>query len=364
MTKQLATALLLIGIMLPAAHAQSSTHSGGGWESILDVDEPRQFDFWVGEWSVNNRFLQEDGSWIDGGSARVKIFPILDGKAILEFWDGRFGNGFVMRGFSLRYFDPSTEKWQLVLNWPGPNSPSFGELSGTFRHGRGDFFNRRTNADSVEVLQRFTFADITPVSLRWNNGTSTDDGKTWSTSWIMEFSRTADQPTWTPPGKPFHTYETGERCTADEATQFDFLEGRWEGTVTHHADGATEPAHLEAHRVLDGCAVFDLLTYGTGEDALDQFRLRSFIPNRGEWVEVLLDDRPDTGYVYQAGVFDGDTVELTGFVPAWYAGTPPETLRKTTWTRTGEEAVHVEVATSDDDGASWTMTQTVELEKR
>jgi hypothetical protein len=31
--------------------------------------ESRQFDFWVGQWDVNLRIRQDDGSWLDGVQA-------------------------------------------------------------------------------------------------------------------------------------------------------------------------------------------------------------------------------------------------------------------------------------------------------
>ena len=47
----------------------------------------REFDFWMGEWDVNLRIRQDDGSWLDAKRAKAHIFRVLDGKAILELWD-------------------------------------------------------------------------------------------------------------------------------------------------------------------------------------------------------------------------------------------------------------------------------------
>jgi len=75
---------LLIGVLAIAGASTAQAQGRGRVSPEWDYPEARQFDFWVGEWSVNNRFFQDNGSWVDGGSARVKIFPILDGKAILD----------------------------------------------------------------------------------------------------------------------------------------------------------------------------------------------------------------------------------------------------------------------------------------
>lgn len=87
--------------------------------------EARQFDFWIGEWDVQNRFKQDDNSWKDEGEGYLKVWPILDGKAIMEFWDGTGRDEKVIKGFSLRYYDQSKGKWIVCLNWPQVNNGGF-----------------------------------------------------------------------------------------------------------------------------------------------------------------------------------------------------------------------------------------------
>ena len=117
-------------------------------------DPAHQFDFWIGEWSVNNRYLQNNGSWLDGGQARARIVPVLGGAAIMEEWSSL--NGGSPYGFSLRAYDPEREDWNLLLNWPGADA-SFGTMRGKFRHGRGEFM-----AGQSPNLTRFSFSDALP----------------------------------------------------------------------------------------------------------------------------------------------------------------------------------------------------------
>lgn len=60
-----------------------------------------------------------DGSWM-----RHRVFPILDGKALVELaWDRDAPMEPGQRGFSIRYFDDSADRWVMSQNWPGPGNP-------------------------------------------------------------------------------------------------------------------------------------------------------------------------------------------------------------------------------------------------
>jgi hypothetical protein len=337
----------------PSIVAQAQDHSKEPW----DFPEARQFDFWIGEWTVNNRFIQDNGSWQDGGRAHVKIFPILDGKAILEFWDGRFNDGSVLRGFSLRYFDKAKQKWQLALNWPSPNRPGFSELEGAFRHGRGQFF--RTN-DSGKIT-RYSFSDVSPTSLRWDNGVSTDGGNTWNGTWIMEFSRTAQEPSWSHENFQFHTYIDGTRCTGDESKEFDFLAGEWIGTISQRtsSEWKSYPASLRAFKVLDGCAIFNLTEYQLPENTIKVFEIRSYVPQQKTWVSLRLDNQPGTGFEYESGNFQAGTIELK-------QGAEDDERKRfssTRWTEIHSEQVSYELSKSPD-GKDWTVDSKVSLGRK
>lgn len=212
--------------------------------------ESRQFDFWVGEWDVNLRIRQPDFSWADRITAVAKIHPILNGKAILELWSDTLESG--IKGYSLRYFDTSRDEWVLWLNWPGPNRSGSSSLSGTFRHGRGEFFARQPTQDGGERISRYTFSDITPTSLRWDDAFSTDGGDSWTNGWIMEFTRRGGKPSLSPDGGPEHTYHSGTRCGAPEFRTYEFLSGRMVGPIEVGGSGTVV---ITGHRILDGCAV-------------------------------------------------------------------------------------------------------------
>lgn len=211
----------------------------------------RQFDFWEGVWSVNLRIKNND-EWVDSIRSTAHIYKILGGKAIMELWDSD-----PIKGFSLRYYDPEQQKWQLWLNWPGPNNSRWSSLSGAFRHGRGAFFSQFVmQGDTIQ--SRYTFSDISPNSLRWDDAYSKDGGKTWSANWIMEFSRLQDQPAWPAGSEKMPTYSDGKRCTDPAFDYFDFLEGLKTAKLFMRGREVTESA-FKVRSIVDGCARIFLL---------------------------------------------------------------------------------------------------------
>lgn len=212
--------------------------------------ESRHFDFWVGEWDVNLRVRQPDLTWADTHRATARIYPILAGKALLELWSEDAEDG--IKGYSLRYFDTARDEWVLWLNWPGANRSGSSSLAGAFRHGRGEFFSTGTQPDGTQSISRYTFSDITPSSLRWDDAFSSDGGDSWTNRWVMEFSRTAAKPTLAEAGGPAHTFHSDGRCDAPEFRRYEFLSGRKDGEVVA---GGSGPVTITGHRILDGCAV-------------------------------------------------------------------------------------------------------------
>lgn len=219
-------------------------------------DPARQFDFWIGEWDVNLRVQQPDKTWKDQHKATARIYSILGGKAILELWsEGKEG----INGYSLRYYNPKKKKWELWLNWAGKNRSGTSGLEGEFRHGRGEFFVERIQPDGGDRISRYTFSDITPNSLRWDDGYSTDGGKTWASNWIMEFTRKAEKASGIGEEKNLLTYFDGSRCDLQE---FEVLKNISKDFGPPSKD-AGDPGSLSLYNILDGCIVAGFLTeYG------------------------------------------------------------------------------------------------------
>jgi hypothetical protein len=266
--------------------------------SQTTAEKQRQFDFWIGEWDVNLRVIQKDNTWKDQHRSVARIYPILDGKAILELWSEK-ENG--INGYSLRYFNPQKDKWDLWLNWAGKNRSGTNGLEGKFRHGRGEFFIERKIDEKTTQISRYTFSDASANSLRWDDGYSRDGGKTWSANWIMEFSRRAQ--TAPPIGKDKNllTYFNGNRCDLPE---FNVLKQLSANNKNNSA--------LSVYNILDGCIIigfikkkntraFFTLTYNTFA------KLYEF---------TYLDDKPDNalGMFYGPKTIDGFALQKRGVI--------------------------------------------------
>ncbi len=264
--------------------------------------EARQFDFWLGRWDVNLR-IRKDGEWPESSvRAETEVYSILDGKAVLELWDSE-----PIQGFSLRYFDTEQGKWMLWLNWPGKNRSGSSGLSGTFRHGRGDFFSEKPTQDGGTTISRYSFNDITPRSLRWDDAYSTDGGETWRHQWRMEFSRTARRAELPADGGDGHTYGAGQWCDLPQFRRFEALAGRHTGTLRHLDGGEwTEaPARLTGYRVLEGCVVLAILESEVDGRPYGGFHQLTWNTYASVFEETSLDSRAGS----PLGVFYGDDVE-------------------------------------------------------
>lgn len=251
--------------------------------------ESRSFDFWIGEWDILNRNRgSEDTRWYDTGTATARVYPVVAGCGIVEHWRGHAFGDFLV-GFSLRAFNPQTRQWKLVLLWPDAGNPRFGELTGGFRHNRGEFYSRGISATGDTTLTRFTFSDITPNSLMWQEGVSSDSGRNWSSSWIMEFTRR--EPLYQGPllnGPSVTTL----RCPAPEYRGMDFLAGEWNGTVepdSTEAEGMGVRAYVTP--ILEGCGMMERVSAMGQASAWEVFRVRTFEADKNRWVEYRLDTR-------------------------------------------------------------------------
>ena len=270
---------VLLSLSLPASLAAQGACQG----------ESRQFDFWIGEWDVLNRNRPaEENRWYDTGTATARVYPVVAGCGLVEHWRGHAYGDF-LEGFSLQAFNPQLGQWELVLLWPNSGPPRFGELAGGFRHSRGEFYSRGLTAEGDTTVTRFSFSDVTPNSLRWQDGFSTDNGRSWNSGWIQEFTRR--EPLYQGPllnGPAVTTL----RCPEAAYRGMDFLIGEWAGSVaadSAEADGMVVRANVTP--ILDGCGMMERVSAIGQASAWEVFRVRTYEPEQDQWVEYRLDTR-------------------------------------------------------------------------
>ncbi|MFE0462275.1 hypothetical protein ACFW1A_23785 [Kitasatospora sp. NPDC058965] len=149
------------------------------------------FDFFIGEWDVANRklndFLDPESGWVDfPGVSRCR--RLLGGTGNMDEIDfPTLG----VQGMTLRLFDPEAKEWSL--HWASTRT---GRLEPPVR-GRfalheeglvGEFEGEDVYQDRP-VLVRFRWDGISSTTAHWQQAFSADGGETWVTNWTMAFTR-------------------------------------------------------------------------------------------------------------------------------------------------------------------------------
>jgi len=149
----------------------------------------RDFDFWMGSWRVQNRYLRKrlagSEDWVEF-EATVAAHPILDGMGNEDEFRTDYAGGFI--GMSFRFFNPTTRQWAIY--WADSRRPGLLDppVIGAFSGDTGLF----EGADTFEgkpILMRFLWSRVTTTNPRWEQAFSADRGRTWETNWVMDFTR-------------------------------------------------------------------------------------------------------------------------------------------------------------------------------
>ena len=161
----------------PAAAAGLQSPEGGSTAAAnqartmpCDNAQNRQFDFWLGQWEVTNPAGKLAG--------RSRIESLLDGCVLLENWDSPSG----VSGKSFNIFNATTGHWEQF--WVD-NSGSRLHLRGGMHEGSMVLEGAQDKPDAATGIvqrERITWTPHADGSVRQHWEASTDDGKTWKTS--------------------------------------------------------------------------------------------------------------------------------------------------------------------------------------
>jgi hypothetical protein len=137
------------------------------------VEELRQFDFWLGTWSL---------TW-EGGAGTNVIEAVFDGRAIVERFDGR--PGVALQGMSVSVYDVDADVWRQA--WVDSDGRYLDFAGGL--QGREMDLRREGTYEGQPATYRMLWHDIAPESLRWNWECSVDEGRSWRTLWAIAYQR-------------------------------------------------------------------------------------------------------------------------------------------------------------------------------
>jgi len=159
-SRSFATTLLLIAACGASGQAAETTSKS------CTAAEHRQFDFWLGAWDVF------DPSGTKVGDSRIE--RINDGCSVLENWSGAGG----VTGKSLNLYDAADQQWHQF--WVD-SSGSRLLLDGKFAAGKMILAATAHRSDKA-VMQKITWSRNADGSVRQLWESSSDGGKTWTTS--------------------------------------------------------------------------------------------------------------------------------------------------------------------------------------
>lgn len=157
--------------------------------AALQRDGQRDFDFLFGTWNVRNRRLRHplsgSGEWYEFDST-CTARPVWGGTANVDEFIGDTPLG-KLEGMTLRLYDKQTARWSLY--WANSTNgltvvPNVGAFDDA---GVGDFFSNEV-FEGKPIICRYRWTQKYGRGCRWEQAFSADDGATWETNWIMEFT--------------------------------------------------------------------------------------------------------------------------------------------------------------------------------
>jgi len=178
----------IMGSMTSLYASEDTPNPAQGTANLTGLHD---FDFLVGNWRSHHRKLKDR---LAGSHAWVEFEGTLSMHKLMDGWANVDDNVFYVpggtyRGVGLRAYDPKTGQWAIW--WLDGRDP-FGDLDppvkGHFVNGVGTFY-ADTTLRGKPIRMRFIWSHITATSARWEQAYSPDNGKTWETNWIMEFTR-------------------------------------------------------------------------------------------------------------------------------------------------------------------------------
>ena len=140
----------------------------------LFMAEAKQFDFWIGSWTVFNTNGQKAGE--------SQIIPIASGCGLLENWT----NTLELPGKSINFFDSKTQKWHQY--WIGSDGIPI-RFEGNYKEKAMVFEGVSITKDGEKTLYKMTFFLLDENTVRQYAEQSTDDGKTWTVSYDLKYVR-------------------------------------------------------------------------------------------------------------------------------------------------------------------------------
>jgi hypothetical protein len=172
------------------------------WKVALDLSLPeyddddeaaRDFDFWLGDWTLEQKIWSGDGDEFESYKARNRVRAIGGIGALVEHFEGNvrfFWLGMQeparVRGVSIRVYDSDAGVWRIF--WMDSLDPKFGPpFTGTFSGGVGNFL--LTERPDGIPPGRIRFEPRSDGTVDWQLAVRTAAGESWQPLWFIRFRR-------------------------------------------------------------------------------------------------------------------------------------------------------------------------------
>ncbi len=140
-----------------------------------DAPEYRQFDFWIGDWVVEN---PQNGR--TAGTNRIT--SILGGCVLHENWAGAGGG----TGQSFNIYDRASGRWHQT--WVS-STGSLLQLDGGLENDRMVLWGETAAPGGGRTLNRITWERLDGGRVRQSWDVSNDGGTTWTTTFVGVYRR-------------------------------------------------------------------------------------------------------------------------------------------------------------------------------
>ena len=148
------------------------------------------FDFFAGNWQIENRRRAADGGW-DEFAATGEVDMHVDGLVQFDRYDAPAfpGRGHV-RAVTVRAYDETTGLWSIVwLSNYAP--PDLRPVVGAWEGDAAVFSQTIETEDGQPLGIRFDWERRGAGRAHWAQSLSLDGGATWTLDWTMDFTRGA-----------------------------------------------------------------------------------------------------------------------------------------------------------------------------
>ena len=171
-------AVSVLGPSVGAQSAQPAAAKAVAAPCQSDLNR-RRFDFWIGDWVVT--------AWAGAGvtlgpRSQNHIAPELEHCVIREHWTAATGG----KGESMNFWDPNRRAWRQI--WMDQGQWSL-DYEGEYKDGAMRFHGWTLGPGGERRLEKLTFFNISPDTVRQLFEQSTDSGKTWRTTFDGRYVR-------------------------------------------------------------------------------------------------------------------------------------------------------------------------------